>query len=283
MTFGKIIGGIGLALGLALATAGCETLEPPPSAAEDASTNLYFSGKSINAVEIDELRRDLGEHIGANLLDEKGRMDVSTLLDRMDKGEISKAAVQSTYKGIGGFYTRLLTRTAVTLNSTAQYPKFSGKIRRYVYNRYAGSGYLEVDTRLETLRNGVVTRTDFWWSIAVLPGTYEVFQRVEDQLDDPFPDAPIGVPEEALDPENEFGIWKRNLNHKLFAQGDGIVVLAVTRDGILLPDGDPVYQSDADSCIDILFEGPPPEQTLPQQSAYCLGRCAHPMIVNTGM
>lgn len=51
---------------------------------------------------------------------------------------------------------------------------------------------------------------------------------------------------------------------------------------VLLPPNDYRYTSTAESCIDLLSHPYPPEFELPPQKGYCLGRCEHPFIVNTG-
>ena len=50
-----------------------------------------------------------------------------------------------------------------------------------------------------------------------------------------------------------------------------------------VPANRPLYEPTVDSCIDMMFEGEPPE-TLPSGAAppfYCLGRCDDPPIINT--
>jgi hypothetical protein len=180
--------------------------------------------------------------------------------------------------GIAGFSVRQLLEAHLT----RQAQKIKGKIRHYYFNDTLKSGCLEVDT--------VVGTDCYSWSIAVLPGTFEVVKRDESARPDPGnPAAPLrqpfpgtlDLPEEALKPDNPQGIWQRGLNHKLWARGKGIKVLGIIKNDVLLSPEDPLYVSNDDSCIDLMFACSPPESVLPPQRAYCLGRCEHPAVVNT--
>jgi len=267
----------------------CSTIKRLPSAGDFADTNVYIAGERADQIDPMKLRQKLSELEGIDLITDDGRSKLKQLLEKIDKNSERKKYsgrkidVPDALKGIGGFHTRLLIRAALSPPDAVITQKLSGKIRRYIFNKYTYGGYLEVNTTVETFVNGTRTGKDkYWWSIAVLPGTYGVYKRDENNLTDPFPGT-LRLPDAALDPENPRGIWKRHLDHKLYAVGEGIVVLAVTKNGDLLPKTDPAYESDENSCIDLLFKGYPPEQDLPPQSAYCLGRCQSPLIVNTGV
>ena len=103
----------------------------------------------------------------------------------------------------------------------------------------------------------------------------------------PYPGIPLEFPSHSLDPDDGRSIWCRCLDHKLYAEKDDFVVRSVYRrlSGVpkleLLPPEHAYYHNSDDSCIDLMFKGFPPA-TLPEQKEYCLGRCPHPMIVNTG-
>ena len=265
-----------------LALSACAPIERPPSAGEVADTVVFVSGDRADRLDIATLRQKLSALEGIDLTTEDGRAKLKGELDKIETYAVPGADVPDPVKGIGGFYTRLQFRTALSPAAKIETQRLSGKIRRYIFNKNTMSGYLEVDTVVETLVNGVpVARDTYWWSIAVLPGTYRVVPRKNNQPRDPFPNT-VPLPDAALDPDNPRGIWKRGLDHKLFAKGPGIVVLAASKNGDLIPANDPVYQSDSDSCVDLLFKDYPPEQTLPPQSGYCLGRCQDPLVVNTG-
>jgi hypothetical protein len=156
-----------------------------------------------------------------------------------------------------------------------------GKIRKYYFNDDEKGGYLEVDTEVDTLQGGSVVKTDkYFWAIAVRPETYRVVDRVGPPSTDPFPNTVV-FSANALREDNPKGIWQRRLDQKLFAKGTGIIVIAVRKNGVLLPTTDRRYISNSDSCIDLLFWGYPPKSELPKQRFYCMGRCAHPQVVNT--
>jgi hypothetical protein len=150
-----------------------------------------------------------------------------------------------------------------------------GKIHKYYFNDDQKGGYLEVNTEVDTEVGGVTHTDKYFWAIAVRPGTYRVVDRDDSMPEDPFPDTvefPMGAYADIVD---------RHLDQKLFAEGTGIVVIAVKKNGVLLPFWRPEYASTADSCIDMMFWGYPRESELPQQKYYCLGRCKHPAVINT--
>jgi hypothetical protein len=156
-----------------------------------------------------------------------------------------------------------------------------GKIRKYYFNDDEKGGYLEVDTVVETSQGGSVVDTDnYFWAIAVRSETYRVVDREDPPTTDPFPNTVV-FSQNAVNESNPQGIWLRNLDQKLFAEGTGVVVIAVRKNGVLLPTTDRRYVSNSDSCIDLLFWGYPPKSELPKQRFYCMGRCAHPQVVNT--
>jgi len=70
------------------------------------------------------------------------------------------------------------------------------------------------------------------------------------------------------------GEWK----WKLHAEGDAIIFIKALRNGVDIPDGDPLYDSDG-NCFD-MFLNKEPAATLPNQLNYCLGRC-DARILNT--
>ncbi len=272
-----------VALVLVLGLTACETSRRLPGAGDDAPTNLSLAGERANRAELASLRRNLSRLKSIDVESDEGRASAKRLLKRIEDRSLKGEEVPEDLRGIGGFHARLLVKSALSTRDELLTQNLSGKIRRYIFNEENDAGYLEVDTRVETLVNGVKVKTDkYFWSIAVLPGTYRVIKKDNRDPNDPFPGT-VPLPPDALDPDNPRGIIQRGLDHKLFAKGRGIVVLAVTKNGDLLPAEDPVYQSDDESCVDILFNGEPPANRLPNQSAYCLGRCDDPLIVNTGM
>ena len=150
-----------------------------------------------------------------------------------------------------------------------------GKIRHYYFNDDQKSGYLEVGTEVDTVVGGVVHTDRYLWQIAVRPGTYEVVEHSGDP-NDPFPGTLQFSSRKLAD------IAARKLDTKLWATGHGIVVVAVKKNDVLLdPLTSPLYVTNEDSCIDMMFWGYPPRSELPRQKSYCLGRCAQPLVINT--
>ena len=79
-----------------------------------------------------------------------------------------------------------------------------------------------------------------------------------------------------------------SFDHKLWSKGTMFRVTKVDRkigNGafVTLPETHPLYGTTAESCIDMMFVGVPPE-TLPPGATppfYCLGRCDNPPLINT--
>ena len=212
------------------------------------------------------------------------RAQALELLRGIEAGTLAQDQVPAAFRGIGGFGVGLLAKAYFF----GEVHKVQGKIRDYVYDEGAKSGHLAVDVRTLTFASvkdrdsgKPPTKTELLhWDIDV-EGVYEVHSRGLDFLD-PFPDVDLTLPGYAI-----AGIWIRDLRYKLHAKGTGIKVRHIYRkvdDGPieLLPAADPLYASTGDSCIDLLFNPYPPELELPPQIGYCLGRCEHPAILNTG-
>lgn len=177
--------------------------------------------------------------------------------------------------------------------------KLCGKIIKYTFNDKEKSGHLCVDliheqfcTREEFLLCAPQRTTYYRWVIDVLEGGYKVIERNDSKFPkDPFPPIPNDTfPTHSLDPTDERGIWFRCLDHKLVAEGKAVVIKDIYRqigdegECIRLDEQiyEHLYQSTDQSCVDIMFRGYPPECELPDQVEYCLGRCAHPPIINSG-
>ena len=185
--------------------------------------------------------------------------------------------------------------------------KVSGKITDYLYVSApapatasvppvvaGGQGHLSVnmvyqefDTEDEFIACNPTASELQHWDIEFK--SCEVHRRDDARLpDDPYPAIELDFPPHSLDPDDGRSIWCRCLDHKLYAEGEAIEVRSVYRQRSgetaleLLPSEHACYQSSKDSCIDLMFKGFPPATTLPPQKEYCLGRCPHPPIVNTG-
>jgi len=163
-----------------------------------------------------------------------------------------------------------------------------GKIRDFIYLKQDGSGHLAVDTCIENSINGKV---DFFhWDVEVLPGgfTHGPIKKVskdalQAQADAEGPFPPGSTQARILD---------GSLNFELAAKGFVIVVNDIYYRDLTQPTVAPLqripgfdhrYRTTATSCIDLFTQNETPE-TVGElvQYDYCLGRCGHPAIVNSG-
>lgn len=199
--------------------------------------------------------------------------------------------------GVDGLVT--LQRLFASRNSKEK--KVEGKIRDYIYDMSTSIGHLAVDvcTEFECGR-----REFYHWDVE---GRMILHKRDDDQPGDPFPQVDLVLPPHLLDPDSPVNLWERKLDLKLHARGCNVRVHRVFEridDGPLelLPADHPFYWSTPASCIDLLVasreeDGETPPTTyhelrrflpavLPgdaeQRPLYCLGRCGHPTIVNSG-
>ncbi len=189
--------------------------------------------------------------------------------------------------------------------------KMSGQIIDYRFDETSpgsgiGSGVLQVITKIETAVNGIIPpgmSVEYEWTITVentpqLAG-YKVVPRCDlqgvancDVGVDPFPDT-MDLGQDALDriicvQQPAACVQQR---YKLWAIGEAIRVdqIRVKRGAgawVSLPNAGinaKFYDRNDENCIDMMFANRPPATLAgmgPPQ--YCLGRCANPLIVNTG-
>lgn len=211
---------------------------------------------------------------------------LTDLLRRLDAAPESVLDVPEALQGISGFSTTLLLKKMFL----GVHPTLYGKIRDYVFVDKTKSGHLSVDMCIDQ-------REFYHWDIEVLDGEFHVERRTEpaDPSDfdtypaDPFPGVDLDLPKAAVDPALESSIWARGLTHKLHASGTRIEVRHVYYRDLGAPDlvrldpGHHLYESTEASCVDLFTTGRPPA-TFGElvQKDYCLGRCEHPAVLNTG-
>ena len=174
-----------------------------------------------------------------------------------------------------------------------------GKIRDYVFVGEEEAWHLSVDVCFD--KQGFVPlgedRREFYhWDVEIAADASTVSERVPpgdpsdpNDYGDPFPGLDFEFPPEAIDPANPGSLWRRGLDHKLGATGLGVVVENIYHrrlsepDLTRLDDGHHLYTSTEASCVDLFTAGPPPSTFGELVNAgYCLGRCEHPAIFNTG-
>jgi hypothetical protein len=170
----------------------------------------------------------------------------------------------------------------------------AGQINEYAYDASDGSGALDVTTtftrQIVPAGAGVPpAKTEvFRYKITVAAGGFTEFTK--DQCADKFFCDVMPFSQDMIDRANSLGF-----EVKLWAEGTTITVTDVWHKGYneqnlvkLDPATDTEYaklfETDANSCIDMMFVGTPPATTqdLEGPPMYCLGRCSDPMIINTG-
>jgi hypothetical protein len=255
---------------------------------------------------IERFIKSLGIDLGIQTLIER-LQEIDDWRERLIEGEPPPEApkeVPSALRGIGGFSTTLLLKKLLGIphahgQGLLADPVVYGKIRDYIFLKESNSGHMSVDVCIDQrmfVPLGEDRREFFHWDIEIPSGIYKVWERKDPgnisnptSYNEPFPGLNFSLPKEAVDPANPRSIWRRGLDHKLHAEGVDIEVRDIyyrtSNDPNLkrLPDGDPGYQSTVESCIDLFTQGSPPA-TFGElvENAYCLGRCGHPPIFNTG-
>lgn len=199
--------------------------------------------------------------------------DLVALLQQRARNPLDPIPQISEYealRGIGGFIVGQFLLSVLDedglLKKQGETVVLSGKIRDYIFekdpqNDRIGRGHLSVDMCVKNIDLGL--QQFFHWDIEVNDKGFEV--------------------REESPPEST-----RPLDHKLAAKGQVIQVEHVyVRGGTVtrltrIDDSDDVYQTTPASCVDLFTEGVPPE-TYGElvENAFCMGRCDHPLIVNT--
>lgn len=294
----------------ALALSACAR-KAPPSAGDKVDLGVVVDGQRLDEA---LSKGDRGEEIleqvfGRELARGEGRARLEKAIRELNEGRASGSDI-SQLKGLGGFSAWQLARRIVSPSVFEEETK--GLIGDYLvfFNEARDKGYGHLTVDIETKEyfspeSYAARKPDrivlYQWHLEVLKETkkftgFVVHERNEDGFpDDPFPGT-VTFPAESLDPTNPFSVWKRGLDHKLFAKGKGIVIHDVFRQ-IKLRSGDdydegPIvrlannhdfYDRTEENCIDLLTRGAPPTYRIefPEQSGYCLGRCANPDVFNS--
>lgn len=200
--------------------------------------------------------------------------------------------IENRISGIGGFSVRLFIHYFFVCSDDELRSlgtlKVVGKIENWLYDQRAavttdgvygekGSGLIFWRAEAKDCK-GIMH--DYEFHIAV-DEAYELWENLakgpklkfaSESINEMIPDA------ERLKNIEE----NRRFDYKLHASGKNIKILSVLLDNKIVSNGDPIYTSDDDSCIDVFFEGKIDSTTLPDQSDYCMGRCDKPPIINTG-
>lgn len=169
-----------------------------------------------------------------------------------------------------------------------------GQIEDYSFNEADGSGSITsvtyIDRTVIPSGNGVPnTKTQAYrWQIEIEAGGFQVVDKGAD------PHAPFPGTMQFSD-AMKLRIDSLGFKYKLWAKGTKIKITKVEfKANASSPNWRELkksnskyaklYESDANNCIDMLFvDRPPASLDGMGPPFYCLGRCANPLIVNTGM
>ncbi|MBC8242056.1 MAG: hypothetical protein ISR50_12810 [Alphaproteobacteria bacterium] len=218
-------------------------------------------------------------------------------------------ALLSNSPGVGASNpgaARLTLLTTGDFDGSAKVGVFmSGQITQFEFirnstNPTVGNGTLEVVTNILAVKasNGVGAgplphapgnTVSFRWTLAVVNNGYSVVEK--GTTSDYFPGT-LNFSQAMKD-----RIDQKKFTHKLWAHGTDIRIrnVEIRRGAIWRPiNRTPtppyakyatLYDEIPDNCIDMLFVGQPPRflNNLTEPPIYCLGRCAHPLIINTGL
>lgn len=205
----------------------------------------------------------------------ENRARLRDLVRRLNGGSGFEGFVPDNLKGIGGIQA-LWTLDYLLCSDAISDLNVVGKIDKWIYDDERSSGYIYWSAK-RTDCSGVDRRYEF--HIAVDGSYVKHPNEAEGYFDLLFPDLKMEIP---YDERKRIRKQKRHFDYKLHAEGSSVIVLSSFIDGNLVASSNPIYISTKDTCIDVLFREDPPSTQLPVQEWYCMGRCNHPPLINTG-
>lgn len=272
---------------------------------------LTIAGKNINALlesesELEAALKYMAEH------DDGYDRNLGILIDRLMASNLNPDKSAPGFKGINGalgqefltiVQTEALGPSGLYDTETSVIVSMEGQITAYEFDGsadYPGNGKMTVITAVTSRKYPSVGRPNprvvgYKWEIEVVGDAFEVRTHSGNPAN-PFPNT-MTFSQSMLNRVQSLGF-----RYKLWAEGTNIVVQNVWRkqnfewDRVDMPNywGQPLprtgnskwkrlYESDADSCIDMMFVLEPPAkfEDLRGPPWYCLGRCQHPGIVNS--
>lgn len=277
----------------------CAGLPPLGLFVEGQPADEFVADLRANPEDAQEfIRNEAPEGLGIDL----SAADLTALLQQNQLDAKAVLDLPEALQGIGGLPVLVLLQKLLPLDVN-QPPVADqvvyGKIRDYTYLTEEEAWHLSVDVCLDEqgfVPLGEDRREFYHWDVEIAAGASTVTPRKDpdDPSDpgaygDPFPGLDFEFPAEAIDPANPGSLWRRGLDHKLGAAGTGVVVENIYHrrlsepDLTRLDDSHHLYTSTEASCVDLFTAGPPPATFGELVNAgYCLGRCEHPAIFNTG-
>lgn len=229
------------------------------------------------------------------LADTDNPEQIRAWIDVIESQDGDAADVPSNLTGIAALPSvQLLHAYLASLEGVDFNIRVRGRIDDYIYDAAKQAGHLAVNVKYEifstaaSYTSGIPDHVkEYHWDVEVTDGTYEVVPHSGDP-NNPFPNTLANLPLDRIAGDPTAVPPLPPLVNKLWAKGKGIVVRHVYEvfsptSIVRLPDKHPYYVSTDESCIDMMWAGPVPAiKTEPfGPPAYCLGRCAHPEIVNT--
>ena len=227
--------------------------------------------------------------------------DLGELVEEIEAANESDTRKVPGLTGIGGVMGHAFLEAARDALLSGNYDRqrrveisLHGQIEDYSFNEADGSGSITsvtyIDRTVIPSGSGVPkTRTRAYkWEIEIEAGGFTVVEKGSD------PHAPFPGTMQFSD-EMKQRIDSLGFQYKLWASGTKIKVNKVwfkpnakNPNWRELKKTNPkfakLYEPDANNCIDMLFvDRPPASLDGMGPPFYCLGRCANPLIVNTGM
>ena len=275
----------------------------PPSFRGITANRMMIGGKSANIAIANTslLRQTLEDFRPERDPNSPINPDLGELIDEIEAANESDTRKVPGMTGLGGVLGHAFLEAARNAVLSGNYDRFRrveisvhGQIEDFAYNAADGSGRINSITYIERTvipaGNGVPnTKTRAYkWEIEVEPGGFTVVPKGTD------PHAPFPGTMQFSD-EMKQRIDSLGFQYKLWASGTKIVVKKVSFKANAnnpnwreLKKSNPrfakLYEPDINNCIDMLFVDEPPADLGDMGPPfYCLGRCANPMIVNTGM
>ncbi len=273
----------------------------PPNSAGIMSTTMVIGGKPANiAIANQKLLRDT---LLSYRVRDQGAPPNPTLGQLITEIETANSDSSKQAPGMSGFagvmgHAFLDAAKQAILNGnynrqTRVELSFHGQIEKYVYNT-DGSGELTAVTYITRTiipaGNGTPNgKTEaFKWELTIQAGGFSVVAKGNNPAS-PFPGTL------SFTPEMRQRIDSLGFMYKLWAKGTKIKIDRIwhvantnNMNWIELKDTNPKYaklfDENAENCIDMLFvDSPPPDLNGMGPPLYCLGRCANPLLVNTGL
>lgn len=239
----------------------------------------------LREVEIEDLGRDLSSFIKSIENEESTSIEDKKFIISRD---FPRQQLKDRLHSIGGFYAILALRAyveCVVIRGNRLKPgeqKIFGTIVDYAFNESDAKAHIDLVANHElTCRKVKVLDDTYTIHMSIAPYDESVeengMKKHKRRKNGSFPGINGFLPN---DPEVLANL--RKMEYKLHAKGRSVDVIAAFKNGNILPKEHPIYEKTESNCVDIFFEKDPDPFELPSQHEYCMGRCKHPPLINTG-